>query len=446
MFQKTALVIDSASENITIINQALRPFNAVLLWAETLKEGLALLAEARPQLVFVASSLPGLAAPQDLLKAIDALKLPAQLVVLEREPDFEAAMSLVVSGVFAVASVPLERAKLAQIAQRALEGQDLLSALLESRPLDGEKELAIHKRLAGHRDMGPLAEAIRALARDLGEGAQVALELAPGLAQASEERSDEGSMFTFEGLSSEKILGAPLVRELSWKGRPLGKILWSYPGGRKPQALDEDALDELAWAAGQAIDLAREFQEATSLASRDPLTGLQNRRAFTETLEREFARAKRHNTPLSLLILDIDHFKSVNDNFGHQTGDKVLKWLGKVLRDTVRVGDAAARIGGEEFAVILPWTDLEQAQILAQRLKDALRASQLPTASAALRPTVSQGIATIESVMINSPEDLIYWSDQAMYLAKKEGRDAIRVATDLPRSGAKIEETPYVFQ
>jgi diguanylate cyclase (GGDEF)-like protein len=307
--------------------------------------------------------------------------------------------------------------------------------------LDSEIELAIYKRLAGHQELNPLLESIKKLSSELLEGVETDIELSPYLLDRLEPNSDE-EMFSFEGNPEPKPKKAKITRDLIWKGVNLGKL---HISADENTQIPEELLDELGWASSLHLFQAQKFHDAIRLASKDPLTGLSNRRVFMETLEREFARARRHNTPLSLLSLDIDHFKLVNDTFGHQTGDKVLKWLSKILRLTVRVGDIACRVGGEEFSIILPWTDMEQAKNLAFRIKEALAKSPLPTASTVLRPTISQGIATLEHFLINSPEDLIYWSDQAMYLAKKEGRDTIRVATDL-RSSAKVKDNPYVFQ
>jgi diguanylate cyclase (GGDEF)-like protein len=253
-------------------------------------------------------------------------------------------------------------------------------------------------------------------------------------------------MFSFDAPGPAAAPAVRLERELSFRGVSLGRLVMGFPGreGSGPPA-DPEGLDELVWASSLHLYRTRQYLEAVRLASRDPLTSLLNRRAFMENLDREFARAGRHNTPLSLLMLDIDHFKSVNDTFGHQTGDVILKWVAKVLTGTVRSGDMVGRIGGEEFAILLPWTDQDQAGNLAQRIKEALATARRPTRSALLRPTVSQGISTMEHFLINSPEDLLYWADQAMYLAKREGRDTVRLAADLRPEGG-LEEHRYVFQ
>jgi diguanylate cyclase (GGDEF)-like protein len=214
---------------------------------------------------------------------------------------------------------------------------------------------------------------------------------------------------------------------------------------RPKDKLDEDAIEELVWAASLHLYQAKRYQDALKLASRDHLTGLLNRRAFSESLGREFAKSDRHNTPLSLIMLDIDHFKSINDNFGHQAGDEILRWLAAVIAKTIRFGDLAFRVGGEEFALLLPWADEEQSKILADRLKSALAEDTGLKLAHLVRPTISQGIATMKHFLIKAPEDLIYWSDQAMYLAKKEGRNTIRLLSDL-QAKTKFEDTHYVFQ
>jgi diguanylate cyclase (GGDEF)-like protein len=453
------LVIDSKGDTLPKISAAVRPFSSRLMWADSVTEGIRLISEGRPEIILITEDTPDFAkGPMEILSLIDSLKLAAQIIVLTPNPSFDRAMELVGLGVFSVLSLPIDLDKLRVTVRRVLENLSLLNSLVDHSRGDSEKELLIYKRLAKSQELPHLARAIKEAAIELFPEALCELRLAPELAShlalsGSESLSARQSESFADNLQVDpgnSPIPLPshrvLTRELRFKSSELGIISLSFPG--KPGLIgkiDKDALDELAWAASLHLYQAKQYHDAVKLASKDPLTSLLNRRVFMESLDREFARAKRHETPMSLIILDIDHFKSVNDTYGHQTGDLVLKWLAGVLSSTARAGDIVGRVGGEEFGIILPWTDPEQARNLAARIKEALSEAAPPTRHEHLRPTISQGISSIEHFLINSPEDLIYWSDQAMYLAKKEGRDTIRLASDIqPKS--QFEETRYVFQ
>ncbi|MCK5681442.1 GGDEF domain-containing protein [bacterium] len=158
----------------------------------------------------------------------------------------------------------------------------------------------------------------------------------------------------------------------------------------------------------------------------DSLTGLNNRRFFDEIMQKESERAERYNHPTSLIMLDLDYFKKVNDNFGHQTGDTVLKNLGKILLDEVRQSDTPCRYGGEEFAIILPETGLAEAQQIAERIRKAVARLAIVTHNNVhLKVTASLGIASTE---LNHTCDLLERADQALYCAKNRGRNQSVVA------------------
>ncbi len=183
--------------------------------------------------------------------------------------------------------------------------------------------------------------------------------------------------------------------------------------------------------------LTNELEDANrqlqTMASVDPLTQLANRRVLDERLEQEFARAVRHRHPLACLMIDVDHFKRVNDTHGHVVGDRVLTHVAAAIRTTIRKTDLAGRYGGEEFLVLVPETPATGAQVLAERLRRAIAASSegdLP------RVTVSVGIATTEGEVASSAE-LLRRADEALYAAKEGGRDRVVVAAGGPsqRSG-----------
>lgn len=156
-------------------------------------------------------------------------------------------------------------------------------------------------------------------------------------------------------------------------------------------------------------------------ARTDPLTGLANRRAFDQELKRRFAEWKRRGTPLSLLLVDIDHFKKVNDQYGHPSGDAVLRGVAHVLAATMRDMDVVARYGGEEFAIVLPGTTVAGARPAAERVRTAVAAHICETNGARLQVTVSIGGA--EAVGADDPELLVKRTDECLYAAKSAGRN-----------------------
>lgn len=157
----------------------------------------------------------------------------------------------------------------------------------------------------------------------------------------------------------------------------------------------------------------------------DHLTGLANRRRFERQLGREIERAARYNHPFCLLLIDIDEFKQVNDTFGHQTGDEAIRMLAKTLEQGIRGVDLAARIGGDEFALVLPETGVIRGFEIGDRLRRAIKATEIPTlGSAATRITASFGI--VESASdTQSMNELLKRADAALYEAKRQGRDRV---------------------
>ena len=163
-------------------------------------------------------------------------------------------------------------------------------------------------------------------------------------------------------------------------------------------------------------------------STRDPLTGLNNRRTILEELQNWFDLGRRHQRPLSVLMCDLDHFKHINDTLGHGAGDQVLEAFGHRMRETLRATDLAGRIGGEEFLVILPETDLEGALLLAERLRVAA-AVPILAGRETLKVTCSLGVAQ-RSPLDPGAGTLLARADGALYAAKRAGRD--RVAADPP--------------
>ena len=169
----------------------------------------------------------------------------------------------------------------------------------------------------------------------------------------------------------------------------------------------------------------RAEQELAKLAITDSLTGLANRRALDQDLAREWARAQRSGKPLSLLMIDADHFKAFNDRHGHPVGDEALRRLAQVIGESIRrPGDMAARYGGEEFAVVLPETDAQGALNLAQKIRTTM-AAQIPFKGDRQPITVSIGASTVIPPGKGTLEQLLHSADQALYQAKHDGRDRV---------------------
>ena len=166
-------------------------------------------------------------------------------------------------------------------------------------------------------------------------------------------------------------------------------------------------------------------QHAEKLANKDDLTGLNNRRAFFELGHRSFQQAKRYKHPISIIMMDIDHFKQINDNYGHSTGDKVLQALSEPLQTLVRETDIIGRMGGEEFAFILPETELDEAANLAERLRAGIEKIIVTYNELSISITASLGVVTYSDEDDNL-ESLITKADDALYVAKKKGRNQIR--------------------
>ena len=170
-------------------------------------------------------------------------------------------------------------------------------------------------------------------------------------------------------------------------------------------------------------ELTKLNESLTLQATIDPLTGLHNRREFDQRLAEEWARYKRYTRPLSLIMLDIDHFKQVNDNYGHECGDRVLFTLAGLMRSSVRVQDTVCRFGGEEFIVLLPETPLPAAFQVAENLRLRVAEHAFLCQDLALRIHVSLGVAGAAGDKPPTAEELVKMADQSMYRAKQDGRN-----------------------
>lgn len=172
-------------------------------------------------------------------------------------------------------------------------------------------------------------------------------------------------------------------------------------------------------------DVRASFEEMEKLAIKDGLTGLFNQRHLLETLESEYKKAKRHSQPLSCIMIDLDYFKSVNDNYGHQFGDFVLAEAAQILKKLVRDTDFVARYGGEEFFIVLPNTDTQGAFILAERIREVFANNLFARNKNSETVTISAGISFTFDQNVASVSDLISNADKALYCAKRRGRNNV---------------------
>lgn len=174
---------------------------------------------------------------------------------------------------------------------------------------------------------------------------------------------------------------------------------------------------------GSSIEQAY-HEEIYRLKTTDGLTGANNKRAFEEELHREYYRFLRYHRPISLVMFDIDHFKKVNDTYGHLAGDRVLAEVGRIIREAARAEDTFARVGGEEFALLLPETDLPAAIAAAERLRAQIETARFEFDGAPIPVTISGGVAEADPAM-GEPERFVALADERLYAAKRNGRNRI---------------------
>ena len=218
--------------------------------------------------------------------------------------------------------------------------------------------------------------------------------------------------------AGEELVRAGLAVPLAHDLRPLGYLgVFTRDPERRFAGEDMRQLEEIAGRAGPTIENARRFREARQLADVDALSGLHNRRYFHEALARDVARAHRYSRRLALIIFDIDDFKSVNDRVGHLAGDAVLAEAAARMGDAIRTADVACRVGGDEFAVIMPESGLEQADQLVSRIQVAV--SERPIGVAG-RLHVSAGITELKAE--DDSISLFERADEALYRAKQAGK------------------------
>jgi diguanylate cyclase (GGDEF)-like protein len=284
---------------------------------------------------------------------------------------------------------------------------------------------------------------------------RIVLNNYPELARALDTREvvvvDEVARTPFLALVADKVkslgIRSILVVPMAIDDPVVGTLLFSVARSEGPFTPREIKLCELLTAVAANVlknaymheSLTNENLSLQKLAISDPLTGCYNRRFFDMRLSEEFRLAVRHHLPLSLLLLDIDHFKRINDTHGHPVGDRVLVKVAELVQGSLRHSDCLARYGGEEFILLLPLTDRRGAMAKAEEIRLAIKAMSFDVDPDEMRLTVSLGVSAYDPGISMDPESLIALSDQALYAAKQGGRDQVRFtegATVLPEAGA----------
>lgn len=261
------------------------------------------------------------------------------------------------------------------------------------------------------------------------DGLQVRMSEVPPLAQVEQQRApimaqsspaDWWQRHQLTANSTSTLLAVPLMGE----NRVLGALILFDPGRAPVRGEVITMASTVANHLAVAIETAQRHEEARRQIVTDPLTRLFNRRFLDERLPLEWECARLSETALSLMILDLDHFKQVNDTYGHPTGDEILRQLARVIEQQTRTIDLRTRYGGEEFAIILPFTDSEAATSIAERLRQAVEQHPFRAGDLRLRLTVSVGIATTGPAIHNA-EQLFQAADDALYTAKAWGRNRV---------------------
>jgi diguanylate cyclase (GGDEF)-like protein len=233
-------------------------------------------------------------------------------------------------------------------------------------------------------------------------------------------------------MDPKAALKSYLTLPLTVEGEILGCISLNSD---QPNAFDAQDLQFFSVIGYQMAATLRHFQRFSSvknMAIYDTLTGLHNRRYFEERLEGETQKCFGSNIPLTLVMVDIDFFKKVNDTFGHTEGDQVLCKVASLMKASVRKKDTVARYGGEEFILILPETRLEESFVIAERIRRLVENTLFDVGRAQINLTLSMGISNFPSHRVNSKEELTEMADHALYDAKRGGRNRVCIFTGKP--------------
>ncbi|MEA2647178.1 MAG: hypothetical protein QOE92_2261 [Chloroflexota bacterium] len=332
-----------------------------------------------------------------------------------------------VGGVHAVAAVRAAPDKIYSFFSANLLGQSRYAMLLDQNGIvigtSGPQQILYHS-------LAPLNETQQNLLRQsqsFGSSAVTDLGMTDLADRIQGNRAPGSTSGLFKPSNERQVFGfAPLSRE-QWQ------VVVAQPESAFLAPIDQSRNNTLEFTTlaaaiivGVIFLVARLFERTERQSLTDSLTGLPNRRYFHDILEREMVRSQRNQRPVSLINVDLDHFKTVNDEYGHSKGDEILKAFGKILKEQVRSVDLPVRYGGEEFLVLLPDTDKEGAVMVAEKIRRAADRLSIPRLGSipGRKLTVSAGVAT-HPVDALASEELVKCSDQAMYLAKNLGRNQV---------------------
>lgn len=343
------------------------------------------------------------------------------------------AISLLVGG---LALLALRRSTLRE--RRYNQAQAELASALQSAGDEGEADRLLKRHLERQLGGEATVTVLRRSGSGSGDGLRAGTPPAAGspLAVALADGRPRECLAVRRGSAHSQGAEEPLVLcDLCGRSGPatcrpllvgdgiIGSVLIEDPAGRGGS--DERVVTDSLSQAAPILSGLRTLALAQSRATTDALTGLPNRWALQDALKRMLAQASRTHRPLALVLMDVDHFKRLNDAHGHDAGDRALVAVGEALRGALRQSDLAARSGGEEFSVLLPDTPLEGALAVAEQLRRAVAEAELGIEGATL--TASFGVAVL-GLHASTPETLVQVADRALYAAKRAGRDRVEVA------------------
>jgi diguanylate cyclase (GGDEF)-like protein len=308
-----------------------------------------------------------------------------------------------------------------QIVHDEPEAHDLVRRHLERTLADSTVVVLNRNNSANRLEAATPVPEDSHLAEALGDGVEPRACIAARLGRTHEGDPAGGALLRCElcGKDANSTCAPLLV-----SGEVIGSVLVEHPAPL--DTTDRERVTETVTQASPVIGNLRNLAIAERHAATDGLTGLPNRRALHDTLRRMVAQAGRSLTPLAAVALDLDHFKQINDRFGHDKGDDVLAAVGRLLADTLRESDVAARAGGEEFCILLPDTDLDGGLTIAEKLRAALARLEVPGVDTLI--TGSFGVAALPLHAIDAPT-LLRKADRALYVAKQQGRNRVEAAT-----------------
>ena len=465
---KLLVVDDSRQMRDFLADTVLRSAGYDVLTANDGRSGFRLAQQYHPDLVIADMQMPGMTG-LELKKALVTAGNNSPLILVTAEGSENLASQATLAGVAYYLPKPIDVAVMLSAVEQALQVERLRReraealAAVQQRLHQLEALQNMGRTLTSSLEMNQvlnrvLAEAVNLTNADGGRLFLLDERNAQLILRAS--RGPAGTATLLPTEPADDLLAAQVVRlnqPINYRPVPNGPARAGAPAhpalyvplSQREQMLGALAVDSrdhhrifpesdvgplatLADYAAIAIVNARLFAEVQLASITDGLTGLFNRRHVLALADQEYARARRFERPLSALMIDIDHFKQVNDTHGHATGDQVLAEVGRRLRSSVRTIDIVGRYGGEEFVLVLPETALPGAGLLGERLRRGMAASPIATLAGALSITMSVGVATTQPT-VSDVATLIANADSALYAAKQAGRNRV-AAFGLPVS------------